>query len=579
MGSAEEIFTKYPEDVVQGNHAASNYLGLIKRLVSIATPLPEETKKEIQAMYDLLLDEIRTSDLTPTKEVSFGTSGWRGFLGKDITVRTVAQVTTAIVEMYQSIDQDSTLADLLGVSSFAEVQKRGCVLGFDNRFAGPVFAGVVAGVLSEAGIFVHYAGESTTGVLSAAVLQKKSAFSINLTPSHNPLDYAGYKFNAADGGPAEGAVTAKITDIARRIVSDESGRKSGCIPACMDTYDRENVKAFDSLECWLQLVEENEAVHGIQKTAVLDRFASAKDISVIIDCVHGASRLHIKRMLGDASGANLTMLRDWEDVTFGGVAPEPSTENMAGVVERLQQCGTTLKLGAIIDPDGDRIRFTDGTTEISMNQFGAMAYHYLHEYKNIKGMVAKTVATSNLANAVAEKLGEEVFEPAVGFKNFKPVIGRAVVIFEESDGISIIGHTPEKDAYVGLLLALDMVVTTGKNLGDYLREIETAFGSYYPDRDGIVVTIQGEELMHMLANLEKYGVGAEVHVGGSLKKITEVITLDGRKMILDDGSWLMIRPSGTEPKVRFYVESRTKQGTSDLVDTAKTMLREIGVLQ
>ena len=113
----------------------------------------------------------------------------------------------------------------------------------------------------------------------------------------------------------------------------------------------------------------------------------------------------------------------------------------------LQAAGQPLRLGAIIDPDGDRIRFTDGHVEISMNQFGAMAYHYLHEHKGKRGMAAKTVATSNLVNALAAGFGEELFEPRVGFKEFKPVIGRALVCFEESDGITVIGHTPKKDTF------------------------------------------------------------------------------------------------------------------------------------
>ena len=182
-------------------------------------------------------------------------------------------------------------------------------------------------------------------------------------------------------------------------------------------------------------------------------------------------------------------------------------------MKALQDRQERLKLGAIIDPDGDRIRFTDGSVEISMNQFGAMSYHFLHEIKGKKGMVAKTVATSNMANNLAKSFGEEVFEPRVGFKEFKPVIGKALVCFEESDGISIIGHTPEKDAYIGLLLALDMVMTVGKNLGEYQQDLEKQYGAYYPDRDGIRVSLQGDELLRALATLRKYGVG-----GASLSK-------------------------------------------------------------
>jgi phosphomannomutase len=299
---------------------------------------------------------------------------------------------------------------------------------------------------------------------------------------------------------------------------------------------------------------------------------------VAVDCVHGASRLHIRELFNGCSSPRLILLRDNADVTFGGVAPEPSTANMREIVRVLSQNDAPLKLGAIIDPDGDRIRFTDGKTEINMNQFGAMAYHFLHEHKNRKGMVAKTVATSNLANSLAESFNEELFEPSVGFKNFKPVIGKALVYFEESDGISIIGHTPEKDAYIGLLLALEMMLSTNMNLGDYLRKIESIFGAYYPDRDGVEVNVKGEKLQSLLAGLEKYGEESLVEIGGVPRRIKKVITIDGRKMVFEDGSWIMIRASGTEPKVRFYVESRTSSGAAELVAAAKAMLHEIGIL-
>jgi phosphomannomutase len=214
-----------------------------------------------------------------------------------------------------------------------------------------------------------------------------------------------------------------------------------------------------------------------------------------------------------------------------------------------------------------------------MNQFGALAYHFLHEHKGLRGLVAKTVATSNLANAVAEKLGEEVFETRVGFKEFKPVIGKALVCFEESDGISIIGHTPEKDAYIGLLLAIDMVISRDQNLGDLQREMERLYGIYCPARDGVEVSLQGTELTNALSKLEQYRVGTSVLVGGEEKLIKKIISIDGRKMIFEDNSWLMIRPSGTEPKVRFYVESRDPAGTGDLVAAAKKMLAEAGLLE
>ncbi len=248
--SSNKADVAYSTFVKEGDHAKSDYLGLIKKLAASETTRSKDTQLQIDTLYALLLNEIKTNDSDPTQEISFGTSGWRGVLGKDIFCRSVAQVTKAIVRMYEALEGDSTLKALLGVDSLSEAQSRGCVLGFDNRFAGELLANVVAGVLTQAGFKVYYAGESTTGVLSAAVLVNKSAFSVNLTPSHNPLDYGGYKFNAADGGPAAGPVTAKITENARNIVREESGRQSQCLPELISLTKMDGVVEIDSFKNW-----------------------------------------------------------------------------------------------------------------------------------------------------------------------------------------------------------------------------------------------------------------------------------------------------------------------------------------
>lgn len=553
------------------NHGTSDYFGLIKALIGMKNEGNQAlVAGYIEKAYQLVDDEIENNSKKPLTEVSFGTSGWRGILGKDIFVKSVVSVTAAIVKLYQTADTDSQLIPFLGVSGLDEARERGCLVGHDNRFGGEKLGRAVADFLVSSGFKVYYCGETTTGVLSASLLELQAAFSINLTPSHNPLEYGGYKYNAADAGPAASELTQCITKYSREIIASES------IPLFSSERERGTLIETESLPLWQNLVINSRDKHGIDYRALCERAGALDDLAIVIDAVHGASRLHIRELIG-AAAKSLVMLRGEADVSFGGIAPEPSTANMQGVVDRLSGIDKKLKIGAIIDPDGDRIRFTDGKTEISMNQFGAMAYYFLHQYKGLKGMVAKTVATSNMANSVAAQLGEEVFEPKVGFKEFKPVIGKALVLFEESDGISIIGHTPEKDAYIGLLVALDMVVTTGKNLGDFKTEIEQLYGEYYPDRDGVEVSLKGAELLQALKKLEKYDVGSLVTVGDVKKRIKEVISIDGRKMILEDDSWIMIRPSGTEPKVRFYVESRDQKGTKTLVDSAQAMLREAGL--
>jgi phosphomannomutase len=573
---ASEIFSY----LARNDHSKNDYFPIIKELVDRRKQEGPVWQEHIDAVYAMVMDEILTNTGSPQTLVKFGTSGWRGLLGKDIFVRSISYVTAAIIELYTAVDHESDLVPLLGVKSLDEAKRRGCVVGFDNRFGGEILAAAVIDVLASSGFTVHYAGESTTGVLSAAVLELGAAFSVNLTPSHNPLEYGGYKFNAADAGPAASELTTRITDTARKIITADSSPlvSTSTVEKPPLLSSRSDIILFDSLAAWKSLVRKNKRLHGLDYDEIVQRFANNHEVVIIVDSVHGASRLHIADLLKQTNLGRLIHLRSQADVTFGGVAPEPSSVNMQGVVKALRMRPERLKLGAIIDPDGDRIRFTDGANEISMNKFGAMSYHFLHEIKGKKGMVAKTVATSNMANNLAKSFGEQVFEPRVGFKEFKPVIGKALVCFEESDGISIIGHTPEKDAYIGLLLALDMVMTVGKNLGDYLLDLEGQYGAYYPDRDSIGVSQEGDELLRALKGLEKYRVGKVVRVGEEDKIIREVIDIDGRKMIFEDGAWLMIRPSGTEPKVRFYVESRTSTGAMNLVDSAKGMLADLGLL-
>ncbi len=561
--------------VIQDDHSQSDYFQLIRELLKLRDSFSTSTteysicQNGINDTYKCIENEIITNEARPVSNVKFGTSGWRGIIGKDIYNKSVAQVAQAIVQLYSELDDSANIAEFLGVSSSDEAKKRGCVLGFDNRFGGKILANQVRDVLTSNGFHVYYAGEATTGTLSASLLLLNAAFSINLTPSHNPLEYGGFKFNAADGGPAASKITDKITSIANTIITDDLS---------IDIEDDPSlVKQINALELWKKFVKDNVISHGLNIDEIIEKFNADEDLSVAVDCVHGASRLHMASIFNEDSSGRLQLLRCNSDPTFGGIAPEPSSENMKLVVELLKKRTEPLKLGAIIDPDGDRIRFTDGNVEISMNHFGAMAYYYLHEIKKKSGMVAKTVATSNFANSIAGAFLEEVFEPRVGFKEFKPVIGEALVCFEESDGITVIGHTPEKDAYIGLLIALDMVLTLRKNLGDIKLDLEDKYGFFYPAAAGVKVNQLGDELKKTLEKLKCYKVGTEIKFNNGRKKVSKVIDIDGRKMILEDGSWILIRPSGTEPKVRFYVEARNEEDNAELLSAARNMLTEIGL--
>lgn len=514
-----------------------------------------------------LLPEIErfARENTAPAKIVFGTSGWRGEIGTDFTFNNIRIVTSAIIEMLKR--SEMPVMNAMGVSGFDEIRKRGVIVGHDNRFLGPDFAMEVIGLLQKEDIKAWYAGEAITPEFSAGIEMLSAACAINLTPSHNPANYAGFKFNPSDGGPAGSEITVKIEEIANKMMEE-----SLIIPSAFpDKFDR-----IDLTSLYINYINERKTID----LKYIREFIDKSDCLVCIDNVHGATRGKMQRILGDSP--KIEYLRTEDDFLFGGIAPEPSEKNMAEVEKVLSNSKANLKLGVIMDPDGDRIRYTDGKIQIPMNYFGAMALHFLNVHKKFSGVVAKSVGTSNFVNAIAEKLNIPIKETKVGFKNFRPYMlrtskERAIIAFEESDGISAFNHTLEKDAVMGLLLAIEMMAVTGKKLSEYLKDIMDEFGYFYPDRSGIAVdrSLVGEPLLEKLSVIRaRYPKGTILDIGGNSRTVKDLITVDGTKLVFDDGSWLMIRPSGTEPKVRFYIEARTEEGKKAVFETAERMTKE-----
>jgi len=511
-----------------------------------------------------VIEKFARENTAPTPIV-FGTSGWRGEIGSDFTFHSIRIVTAAIIEMLKS--NDRSVMQAMGVSDFDEIKKRGFIVGHDNRFLGPDFSMEVIGLLQREGIKTWYAGEAPTPLLSAGVEMLNAACSINLTPSHNPANYAGLKFNPSDGGPAGLEITNHIEEIANKKMMASPVLQS-VKPVSVETVD---IRAL-----YKKFLTERETLH----LDSIENFIRREDCTIFIDNVHGSTRGVIESILG--SSPQLRFLRTEDNVLFGGIAPEPSEKNMQGVENLLRQSNARFKLGIIMDPDGDRIRYADGSMQIPMNYFGALALHFFHVYKKISGIVAKSAGTSNLVNAIAEKLGIPVRETPVGFKNFRPYMlrsseERAIVAFEESDGISAYNHTLEKDAVFGFLLAVEMMAVTRRNLSEYLKDIMDEYGYYYPDRSGIAVepAVAGKPLLQKLSTIkDRYKKGTTITIGSHARTVKNVITVDGTKMVFDDGSWLMIRPSGTEPKVRFYIEARTIEDKKAIFDLAGKITRD-----
>ncbi|MCS7203913.1 MAG: phosphomannomutase [Thermodesulfovibrio sp.] len=514
-----------------------------------------------------LLEEIKklAKENEESTQIHFGTSGWRGEIGSDFNLRNVKILAQAIVETVKS--EDKKVLNAIGVNSFNEFKERGVIVGHDNRIFGEEFSYGVISIFKNYGVRCYYAGEASTPEFSAAVVELEAAASVNITPSHNPANYGGFKLNPADGGPAPEELTKPIETVANELIRKEQR---------IDYPFPNNIEKIDLTEIYIKFIKKREMI-DLEK---IRYFIETEKPTVVIDHMYGTSRGKLTRILSLKPDSFICLRKD-NDPLFEGLSPEPSENNLKLALSYLKE--NSLGFAAIIDPDADRVRFADLKRQIPMNYFGAMAFYYLYNSKGLRGVVAKSVGTSNFVNAIADSLDVEVVETKVGFKNFRPYLlpnasKKAIVAFEESDGISIQNHTLEKDAILGVLLAIEIMANFKMELSDYLEHIESLFGRYYSDRTGIELSREyfGEHIKEKIYNfLNKFSINDTFELGSLKKTISKIITVDGFKLVFTDGSWLMIRPSGTEPKIRIYVEGKSEEEKSTLLKETKRLLTEL----
>jgi phosphoglucomutase len=466
--------------------------------------------------------------------IKFGTSGWRGLIARDFTFDNVRLASQAIADCLKS-GQD--------IRSSKTV-----ILAHDTRFLGREFSLAAAEVLAANGLTPLLCDRDTpTPVVAHTIRKRKAVGGINMTASHNPSAYQGLKFSTANGAPAHPEVTAEIEAGVGRLQSQNWSFKAGII----GTFQ---CKTFDPRP---------DYVKQLQRLVDFAAIRKAK-LRVAIELMHGTGRGYLDSLL-ESVGARVTRFHADPDPLFGGRHPEPNAEGMAEVSGFVRSGKAQLGLG--LDGDADRFGIVDKDgTWLTPNQVLALSLYHLKKNRGWSGAVVRTVPTSHQVDAVARFLGVKVHETPVGFKYIGALMETEPIIVggEESGGLSVKGHVPEKDGILACLLMAELVATEGKSLGHVLGDIEKQTGPFLTERINVAVPPHQKESV-----LAKLGSGLSA-IGPF--KVEQFITIDGFKYLLPHGEWIAFRASGTEPLIRCYIEAHSEAHLKKLRRTARSIL-------
>jgi len=448
-------------------------------------------------------------------QIKFGTSGWRAIVAEEFTFENVRRA-------------------VHGISRYVVSQKPAgarVIIGRDPRFLGETFCSIAADVLSSYKITPLVISEAApTPAISYAVTQAKADGAINFTASHNPPEYNGIKFSTPDGAPALPEVTKSIE--AQIAALDGTGT---FLPKSAVSEN------LDPRRMYLSRLREIVDLYQVKKAG----------LRVGFDPLWGAARGYSDALLKEA-GVEVHTVHDYRDVLFGGHAPEPDDHLLEALRVKMRE--TQAHIGIATDGDADRFGIVDQDGSFFQPNFIiALLFDYLVESRGWKNGVGKSVATTNLINALAKYHKVELHETPVGFKYIGELIKEDKIIIggEESAGLSIRKHVPEKDGVLAGLLCCEMVARRGKSLGQQLQELFVKVGSYYPQRENFSLTPEVKEKF-----TEKLRSDPKEFYG---QKVSEVVRKDGLKLVFDDGSWVCYRLSGTEPVVRVYSEARSEE--------------------
>ncbi len=462
-------------------------------------------------------------------KITFGTSGWRAILAEDFTFANVKIAVAAIAQHLQQTGEAS----------------KGVVVAGDYRFLSEEFMKAAVQVLAGHGITSYLCPVGTpTPTVSYELIRRGTAGSINFTASHNPPQYQGLKFNGSDGGPAPVQVTLSLESLAESIAS-KGGRISEL------SYGQAEEKGLV-----VPIDPKEEYFKRIRQIVQFDALRKAR-MKIVVDVMHGNGSGYLDTLLQEA-GVQSKVLHNNRDPFFGGHRPEPGAEELKEAAQLVRTW--PAHMGLANDGDADRFGIIDADgTYITPNEVLAILFDHLLNTRDWKGCAVRTVPTTHLMDAIAKSHGVPLKETPVGFKYIAEIMAKEPILIggEESGGLTVHGHVPEKDGILACLLMAEVVALAGKTLNAVLKGLYQQYGGFYTDRLNLKLKDGLKEVM-----TAKLKDNPPAEIAG--QKVVEISRKDGTQFILASGEWLMVRFSGTEPIMRCYMEARSPENLERL---------------
>ncbi len=462
------------------------------------------------------------------KPIKFGTDGWRAIIAEEFTEQNLARVSAATGRWAKRL-----------------VERPKIVVGYDCRFGGERFARIVAEVLAHEGCHVVLSTKYvSTPVVSLATVRLGCTCGIIITASHNPPDYSGFKIKGSYGGPALPEMVSEV----EAMIPDSYTTD---LPAIVEQIAAGLIQMVDIEKIYVDHARENFDLDAIRRSG----------IKIGYDAMYGAGQDVMRQLLPD-----ITFLHAEFNPSFGGTPPEPILKNLLEFSELIKAKG--LEFGLATDGDADRIGMLDADGKfVDSHHIILMLIDYLVQVKGKSGKVVNSFSCTSKIGQRSNQLGMENIVTAIGFKYLcgEMLKGNVLIAGEESGGIAVDGHLPERDGvWIGLTI-LEYMAKTGKSLKDLISSVYESVGTFAMERydlhveDGLKKDIVAKAKANGYSHFGKY-------------QVTGTESVDGYKFQLHSGEWVMLRASGTEPLLRIYAEAKSHTSAIAILDATQAEL-------